>query len=112
MILFQVQAKNMISSTRVATLLLSLATVTCAVSRQDEANSHLFSEAFQLMGRATSTSEVLSLNLTNLIILLALKFVIFSIGLFSGGLGAGGPVTPTPGAGRSVDSSSGYGQGI
>ncbi len=85
-------------------LLLSLASLclTSDMSPQEEANSHLFSEAFQLMGRAASTSEVLSLNITNLLILLGLKFVIFAFGLFTGG-GVGGGNTASV---RSMDSDS------
>jgi len=41
------------------------------------------------VGRASSTSEVLTLNLTNLLILLVLKALIFGFGLFSVGGGAG-----------------------
>merc|ERR1712123_364803 len=41
--------------------------------------------ALEVVSRASSSSEVLSLNLTNLIILLALKIAIVAFGLFSGG---------------------------
>merc|ERR1712180_363631 len=41
--------------------------------------------ALEVMSRASSSSEVLSLNLTNLVILLALKVAIVAFGLFSGG---------------------------
>merc|ERR1712168_1494946 len=41
--------------------------------------------ALEVVSRASSSSEVLSLNLTNLIILLALKVAIVAFGLFSGG---------------------------
>merc|ERR1711981_165009 len=41
--------------------------------------------ALEVVSRASSSSEVLSLNLTNLIILLALKAAIVAFGLFSGG---------------------------
>ena len=45
-------------------------------------------EAMELLARASSTSEVLTLNLTNLLILLVLKALIFGFGLFSfGGTG-------------------------
>merc|ERR1719483_916195 len=47
----------------------------------------------ELLARASSTSEVLTLNLTNLLILLVLKALIFGFGLFSVG-----------GTGRSADS--------
>jgi hypothetical protein len=51
--------------------------------------------AVEFLARASSTSEVLTLNLTNLLILLVLKALIFGFGLFSVG-----------GAGRSIDSKS------
>jgi len=41
--------------------------------------------ALEVVSRASSSSEVLSLNLTNLVILLALKVAIVAFGLFSGG---------------------------
>ena len=45
-------------------------------------------EAMELLARASSTSEVLTLNLTNLLILIVLKALIFGFGLFSfGGTG-------------------------
>ena len=40
-------------------------------------------EALEFLARASSTSEVLTLNLTNLLILLVLKALIFGFGLFS-----------------------------
>jgi len=43
----------------------------------------------QFVARASSTSEVLTLNLTNLLILLVLKALIFGFGLFSVGGVAG-----------------------
>merc|ERR1712177_76773 len=49
-------------------------------------------EALEFLARASSTSEVLTLNLTNLLILLVLKALIFGFGLFSVG-----------GTGRSAD---------
>lgn len=39
----------------------------------------------ELLARASSTSEVLTLNLTNLIILIVLKGIIFGLGIFSVG---------------------------
>lgn len=51
-------------------------------------------QAMEVLARASSTSEVLTLNLTNLLILLVLKALIFGFGLFSFG-----------GTGRSSDSS-------
>lgn len=64
-----------------------LAAAVAPVARADSADSALMANAFEFMARASGTSEVLSLNLTNLLILLALKAVIFAIGLFSGGGG-------------------------
>ena len=52
----------------------------------------MIATAMEFMARASSTSEVLTLNLTNLLILLVLKALIFGFGLFSVG-----------GAGRSLD---------
>ena len=57
-----------------------------------EQTEALLQSALQMVGRASSTSEVLTLNLTNLLILLVLKALIFGFGLFSVG-----------GAGRSSD---------
>merc|ERR1711973_747625 len=55
----------------------------------------MIATAMEFMARASSTSEVLTLNLTNLLILLVLKALIFGFGLFSvGGVG---------GVGRSAD---------
>jgi len=53
----------------------------------------MIATAMEFLARASSTSEVLTLNLTNLLILLVLKALIFGFGLFSVG-----------GAGRSIDS--------
>jgi hypothetical protein len=41
--------------------------------------------AMETLARASSTSEVLTLNLTNLLILIVLKAIIFGFGLFSVG---------------------------
>jgi len=41
--------------------------------------------ALEVVSRASTSSEVLSLNLTNLIILIALKIAIIVFGVFSGG---------------------------
>jgi len=55
----------------------------------------MLNTAIEFIARASSTSEVLTLNLTNLLILLVLKALIFGFGLFSvGGVG---------GVGRSAD---------
>lgn len=58
------------------------------------ADSALVSTAMEFLARASSTSEVLTLNLTNLLILIVLKALIFGFGLFSVG-----------GTGRSSDES-------
>jgi len=47
-------------------------------------NAPLLSTALEVVSRASSSSEVLSLNLTNLLILLALKIAIVVFGLISG----------------------------
>merc|ERR1711994_1033262 len=58
----------------------------------------MLNTAIEFIARASSTSEVLTLNLTNLLILLVLKALIFAFGLFSvGGTGRSAeesPVTP------------------
>jgi len=48
-------------------------------------SSELVTTALEFLARASSTSEVLTLNLTNLLILLVLKALIFGFGLFSVG---------------------------
>lgn len=65
-----------------------------AAQAADPANP-LLSTTYDFLARASSTSEVLTLNLTNLIILLILKALIFGFGLFSFG-----------GTGRSLDGAS------
>ncbi len=64
-----------------------------------DTSSPMLTEALELMARASSTSEVLTLNLTNLLILLVLKALIFGFGLFSFG-------TTAAASARSADSSS------
>jgi len=68
-----------------------------AVEPQDQ-EMPVVQEALEFLARASSTSEVLTLNLTNLLILLVLKALIFGFGLFSvGGTGRsaeGVAVTP------------------
>ena len=56
----------------------------CLASAYAEENP-MVATAFEFLARASSTSEVLTLNLTNLLILLALKALIFGFGLFSFG---------------------------
>merc|ERR1712117_743369 len=55
----------------------------------------LLATALEVMSRASTSSEVLSLNLTNLIILIALKIAIVVFGLVSGGATARSGEAPT-----------------
>lgn len=76
-----------------------LAAVIAGASADDSMDAMpVVQQAMELMARASSTSEVLTLNLTNLLILLVLKALIFGFGLFSvGGTGRsaeGTAVTP------------------
>ena len=71
--------------------LLATVLVSCASAEDDM--TPMVKAASEFISRATSTSEVLTLNLTNLLILLALKALIFGLGIFS------------VGSGRSADSS-------
>ena len=70
-------------------LLLVAAAIASAAMAAPAANSangdQMLVEAMDFMARASSTSEVLTLNLTNLLILLVLKALIFGFGLFSFG---------------------------
>lgn len=56
-----------------------------AVLASANAEAPIVDIAAQFLARASSTSEVLTLNLTNLLILLVLKALIFGFGLFSFG---------------------------
>lgn len=56
-----------------------------AAAYADDVRPDAMGEALALLARASSTSEVLTLNLTNLLILLVLKALIFGFGLFSFG---------------------------
>merc|ERR1711894_110163 len=74
-------------------------THTDSSSKKDKmADTELVTTALEFLARASSTSEVLTPNLTNLLILLVLKALIFGFGLFSvGGTGRsaeGVAVTP------------------
>jgi len=58
-----------------------------------EEQSQLLKTAYEFMARASSTSEVLTLNLTNLAILIGLKIIFFGFGIFgfaNGGFLGGG----------------------
>jgi len=77
-----------------------------AANALDVEESPLVRTALEFAARASSTSEVLTLNLTNLLILLVIKAFIFGFGLFSvGGLGAfGAAASPHDNSyGRSAD---------
>jgi hypothetical protein len=70
------------------------ACLAAAVNSQQEDQSQLLKTAYEFMARASSTSEVLTLNLTNLAILIALKILFFGFGIFGffatqGGQGGG-----------------------
>merc|ERR1711862_1017656 len=56
-----------------------------ALAQEMSEEAPFLQTALEVVSRASSSSEVLSLNLTNLIILLALKVAIVAFGLFSGG---------------------------
>merc|ERR1711970_590655 len=56
-----------------------------AVASAESLSPPFLQTALEVVSRASSSSEVLSLNLTNLVILLALKVAIVAFGLFSGG---------------------------
>ena len=57
------------------------------MSASAESFSPLVSTAMEFLARASSTSEVLTLNITNLIILLIAKAIIIGFGIFAGGIG-------------------------
>jgi len=88
----------MISKTKLTSaLVVSVAMFAAAVNAidvQDDSSSAtpMLNTALEFLARASSTSEVLTLNLTNLLILLVLKALIFGFGLFSVGGGIGGNV--------------------
>merc|ERR1712004_10239 len=56
-----------------------------AAAMAESIDAPFLQTALEVVSRASSSSEVLSLNLTNLVILLALKVAIVAFGLFSGG---------------------------
>jgi len=67
-------------------LAMVLAALTASASAQDaQEEMPMVQTAMEFLARASTTSEVLTLNLTNLLILLALKALIFGFGLFSAG---------------------------
>merc|ERR1712050_692340 len=72
-------------------------TQTDSSSKKDKmSETQLVTTALEFLARASSTSEVLTLNLTNLLILLVLKALIFGFGLFSvGGTARSADDSPT-----------------
>merc|ERR1711997_1288723 len=60
-----------------------------AATMAESLDAPFLQTALEVVSRASSSSEVLSLNLTNLVILLALKVAIVAFGLFSGGASIG-----------------------
>jgi len=67
-------------------VLLALTTMAMmAMTTAQEDEMPMIQTAMEFMARASTTSEVLTLNLTNLLILLVLKALIFGFGLFSAG---------------------------
>jgi len=78
--------------------MLALSASAASTSQQLEDELPMVQTAMEFLARASTTSEVLTLNLTNLLILLALKALIFGFGLFSSGGAAG-----LGGIGRSIE---------
>ena len=58
------------------------AVMAAALASAQAEDTALIATALEFMSRASSTSEVLTLNLTNLLILLVLKALIFGFGIF------------------------------
>jgi len=75
-------SRTMISKLASSALVAS-ALVGCATALE-VAQPPLIQTALEVVSRASSSSEVLTLNLTNVLILLALKVAIIAFGLFSG----------------------------
>lgn len=81
------------------------ALIASASAGEDDMSSPMIRTAMEFLGRASTTSNVLTLNLTNLLILLILKAIIIGFGIFTagggtlGGLGGG----TLGGIGRSAD---------
>merc|ERR1739847_258975 len=73
-----------------------------AVASAESLSPPFLQTALEVVSRASSSSEVLSLNLTNLVILLALKVAIVAFGLFSGGAGRSSIGSLTEGADMSL----------
>merc|ERR1711970_1312528 len=77
-----------------------IGSVMLALASAETLSPPFLQTALEVVSRASSSSEVLSLNLTNLVILLALKVAIVAFGLFSGG--ATGRSSHTEGADLSL----------
>ena len=73
------------SEMKLLLLAAAIATAATAAPTNSANGDQMLVEAMDFMARASSTSEVLTLNLTNLLILLVLKALIFGFGLFSFG---------------------------
>ena len=74
-----------------------LADLLASAAAEDDLSSPMIRTAMEFIGRASTTSNVLTLNLTNLLILLILKAIIIGFGIFAAGGGSLG------GVGRSAD---------
>jgi hypothetical protein len=56
-----------------------------AAASEEDISSPMIKTAMEFLGRASTTSNVLTLNLTNLLILLVLKAIIIAFGIFAAG---------------------------
>ena len=73
------------------------ALIASASAGKEDLSSPMIKTAMEFLGRASTTSNVLTLNLTNLLILLILKAIIIGFGIFTAGGGSLGNL------GRSAD---------
>lgn len=73
------------------------ALIASASAGEEDLSSPMIKTAMEFLGRASTTSNVLTLNLTNLLILLILKAIIIGFGIFTAGGGSLGNL------GRSAD---------
>jgi hypothetical protein len=79
------------------------ALIASASAGEDDLSSPMIKTAMEFLGRASTTSNVLTLNLTNLLILLILKAIIIGFGIFTAGGGTLGGAGTLGGIGRSAD---------
>lgn len=79
------------------------ALIAAASASEDDLSSPMIRTAMEFIGRASTTSNVLTLNLTNLLILLILKAIIIGFGIFTAGGGSLGGAGGLGGFGRSAD---------